>query len=194
MNNDESGVTSVLHNPHGWFHRVFVNEAIFIFLLILCFIGVAYTNFASVRSYHYWLWMIPVFAVAAIASEWSRYKRNEIDGYAFVRQQILHWAAVFIAIKTIFLLNQIGRFDNDATALSLLMVLSLSTYMAGVYIGWRFIVLGLFLSLATLLVAYMEAYMWVLIPVAGGILLAGFSIAWWKFRRFRQQHWEGHLE
>ncbi|WP_456417454.1 hypothetical protein [Thiolapillus sp.] len=183
MDDKHTGTASVFHDPHGWFHRIFINEAILSLLLVLCFIGVAYTNFASVRSYHYWLWVIPVFAVAAIVSEWSRYKRNEIDGYAFVRQQILHWAAVFIAIKTIFLLNQIGRFDNDATALSLLMVLSLSTFMAGVYIGWRFVVLGLFMSLATLLVAYMEAYMWVLIPLAAGIVLLAFSIAWIRFRR-----------
>ncbi|RUM92611.1 MAG: hypothetical protein DSZ28_09425 [Thiothrix sp.] len=173
----------LLHDPHGWFHRLFLNEALLSVLLILCFIGVAYTNVASVRSYHYWLWMIPVFAFSAIISEWSHYKRHEISGYRFIRQQILHWIAVFLAIKSIFLLNQIGRFNNDVTALSLMITLSLSTFIAGVYIGWRFIVLGLFISLATLLIAYMEVYIWVLIPVAIGIVIVGIVVAWWEFRK-----------
>jgi len=174
---------TLLNDTHGWFHRIFVNEAILTSLLILCFIGVAYTNFASVRSYHYWLWMIPVFAVAAITSEWSRYKRHEIKGYRFIRQQILHWLAVFLAIKSIFLLNQMGRFNNDVTALSLMITFSLSTFIAGIYIGWRFLVLGLFISLATLLIAYLEVYIWVLIPIAIGIVIVAISVAWWEFRK-----------
>ena len=174
---------STLKNPHGWFHRIFINEAILSSLLILCFIGVAYTNFASVRSYHYWLWMIPIFAIAAIISEWSRYKRHKIDGYHFIRQQVLHWAAVFLAIKIIFMLNELGRFNNDVTALSLMITLSLSTFIAGIYIGWRFLVLGLFISLATLLIAYMETYVWVLIPIAIGIVIIGVAIAWWEFKK-----------
>ena len=173
----------VWHDPKGWFHRIFINEAILSSLVILCFVGVAYTNFASQSSYHYWLWMIPVFAVAAIISEWSRYKRHDIEGYQFVRQQILHWGAVFIAVKTVFLLNQIGRLNNDATALSLMTVIALSTFLAGVYIGWRFLVLGLFITLATLIVAYLEAYIWVLIPVAIGIVALGILVAWWEFRK-----------
>jgi len=174
---------TLLHDPHGWFHRLFLNEALLSLLLILCFIGVAYTNVASVRSYHYWLWMIPVFAFAAIISEWSRYRRHEISGYRFIHQQILHWTAVFLAIKSIFLLNQIGRLNNDVTALSLMITLSLSTFIAGVYIGWRFIVLGLFISLATLLIAYMEVYIWILIPLAIGIVIVGIVVAWWGFRK-----------
>ncbi len=54
-----------LTDPHGWFHRIFIREAILSSLLILCFIGVAYTNFASSQSYTYWLWMIPVFGIVA---------------------------------------------------------------------------------------------------------------------------------
>ncbi len=170
-------------DPKGWFHRIFVSEAILASLVVLCFIGVAYTNFASQASYTYWLWMIPVFAIAAIISEWSRYKRHEIGGYQFIRQQVLHWGSVFIAIKTVFLLNQVGRLDNDATALALMTVLSLSVFLAGVYIGWRFIVLGIFISLATLIVAYLEAYIWVLIPTAIGIVVLGIVVAFWEFRK-----------
>jgi hypothetical protein len=174
---------TLLNDPHGWFHRLFINEALLSSLLILCFIGVAYTNVASVRSYNYWLWMVPVFALAAIISEWSRHKGHNISGYRFIWQQALHWGAVFLAIKSIFLLNQIGRFNNDVTALSIMIILSLSTTIAGIYIGWRFLVLGLFISVATYFIAYLEVYIWVLIPIAICIIIVGIAFAWWEFRK-----------
>lgn len=183
MNSSGDKPVTWLNNPHGWFHRVFINEAILISLVFFCLIGLAYTNFASAQSYHYWLWMIPVFAIAAIISEWSRYTRHEISGKQFIRQQILHWGAVYIAIRTVFLLHEIGRLNNDATALTLMTVIALSVFLAGVYIGWRFLLLGVFITLATLVVAYMEAYMWVLLPTATGIVAIGVAVAWWQFRK-----------
>ncbi len=185
MNNTRLNHKSFLDDPHSWFHRIFISEAILSVLLILCFIGVAYTNASPLKSYYYWLWMIPVFAIAAIISEWSRYKRHEIDGYHFIRQQVLHWGAVFVVVKSIFLLYQVGRYNSDATALTLMMTMSLSTFLAGIYIGWRFIVLGLFISLATLLLGYLEAYIWILIPIAIGIIILGLMAAIWEYRKLK---------
>jgi len=110
--------------------------------------------------------MIPVFALSSIVLEWSRYTRGEIDGFHFVHQQLLHWTAVFIAIKLIFILLQLGRLPSNATAFVLMTVMSLSTFLAGIYIGWRFLVLGVFIALATIFAAYLEAYVWILIPIA----------------------------
>jgi len=183
MNHENRKHQPLLQDPRGWFHRLFLNEALLAGLLLLCFIGVAYTNFASARSYRYWMWLVPVFALAAMISEWSRYKRHAIDGYRYVTQQVLHWGAVFVAIKIVFMLHQIGRFNNDVTALALMLIMSLATFLAGVYIGWRFMALGLFIGLAAVLVASLEAYIWVLIPVAMAIVATGVVVAWWEFRK-----------
>jgi len=185
LKNTEKNHKPILDDPRGWFHRIFINEAILSLLLVLCFIGVAYTNALPLKSYHYWLWIIPVFAIAAIISEWSRYKRHEIDGYHFIRQQILHWGAVLIAVKSIFMLYHIGRYNTDTTALTLMIIMALSTILAGIYIGWRFIVLGLFISFATLVFGYMEAYVWILVPVAVGIIIFAIGIALWEYRKLK---------
>jgi len=172
---------SIFHHPDGWFHRLILSEAVLGILLALSFVGVAYTDIAGVRSINFWLWMIPVFAIAAIVLEWSRYVRGEIDGFHFIRQQLLHWTAVFIAIKLIFVLLNIGRLPSNAASYVLMTIMSLSTFLAGIYIGWRFIVLGIFIALATVLAAYLETYVWVLIPIAIGIILIGLYIGWHEF-------------
>ena len=127
----------------------------------------------------------PVFAIAAIILEWSRYIKGEIDGFHFFRQQVLHWLAVFIAFKVIFVLLQIGRLPANGAAFVLMTIMSLSTFLAGVYIGWRFLVLGIFIALATVIAAYLEAYVWVLIPIAIAIIFVGVYISWREFKVLR---------
>ncbi|GAA0405372.1 hypothetical protein GCM10009133_12500 [Cocleimonas flava] len=173
---------TLLHHPDGWFHRIFISEAILSILLILCFVGIAYTDVVGALSINFWLWMIPVFAVAAIILEWSRYIKGDIDGFHFIRQQILHWTAVFIAVKVIFILLQLGRLPNNATAFVLMMVMSLSTFLAGIYIGWRFLVLGVFIAIATIIAAYLETYVWILIPVVIFIVAMGIYMGWREFK------------
>ena len=174
-----------MNKPDGWFHRIIISEAILSLLLVLCFIGIAYTDIAGVRSMTFWMWMIPVFAITAIILEWSRYIKEEIDGFHFIRQQVLHWLAVFIAFKVIFILLNIGRLPANGAAFVLMTIMSLSTFLAGVYIGWRFLVLGIFIALATVLAAYLEAYVWVLIPIAITIVIVGIYISWREFKALR---------
>jgi hypothetical protein len=180
--NKTSSAPTLLHHPDGWFHRIFISEAILSLLLVLCFIGIAYTDVVGVRSINFWLWMIPVFAITAIILEWSRYLKGNIDGFHFIRQQLLHWTAVYIAIKVVFILLQLGRLPTNATAFVLMTIMSLSVFLAGIYIGWRFLILGIFMALATILAAYLETYLWVLIPIAITIVLIGVLIGWQEFK------------
>ena len=184
--NTKSNQPSSLAHPDSWFHRVFIGEAILSILLVLSFIGIAYTDIAGIRSVNFWLWMIPIFALASIILEWSRYIRGEIDGYHFIRQQILHWAAVFITIKIIFILLNMGRLPNNAVSYILMIIISLSTFLAGIYTGWRFIVLGLFLTLETLIAAFLETYVWVLIPIAILIIFIALLFAWREFKALKK--------
>ncbi len=173
---------SIFHHPDGWFHRLVIGEAVLGLLLAVSFIGVAYTDFAGVRSLNFWLWTIPLYAIAAIVLEWSRYVRGDIDGFHFIRQQLLHWTAVFIAIKLVFILLHIGRLPSNAASYVLMTIMSLSTFLAGIYTGWRFLVLGIFMALATVFAAYLEAYVWVLIPIAIAIIVIGLYVGWREFK------------
>jgi len=172
----------LFNDPKGWFHQFFISEALLSLLLVLCFIGIAYTDASGRRSMDFWLWMVPVFAVAAIIMEWSHAIHKAKQDYNFIWQQALHWLAVFIALKVIFILLHIGRLPNDGASFVLITIMSLGTFLAGVYINWRFLLLGIFIALAAIFAAYLEAYMWVLIPIALVIIIIGFFIGRREFR------------
>jgi len=172
------------NDPSGWLHQFFISEAILSLLLVLCFIGIAYTDVSGGNSMRFWLWMVPVFAVAAITLEWSRYIREDIDGFSFIWHQFLHWLAVFIALKVTFILLELGRLSNDGASFVLMTIMSLATFLAGIYINWRFIVLGIFIALATVIAAYLEAYVWLLIPIVLAFIAIIFLIRHFKFRSY----------
>lgn len=177
--------TGLFNDPKGWFHQFFISEALLSLLLVLCFIGIAYTDVSGVRSMHFWLWMVPVFALAAIIMEWSHVVRNKKQGYDFIWQQVLHWLAVYAALKVVFVLLHLGRLPNDGASFVLMTIMSLATFLAGVYINWRFLLLGIFIALATIFAAYLEAYVWVLIPIALVIIAIGFFIGRREFRSLK---------
>jgi len=97
--------------------------------------------------------MVPVFALATIIMGWSHSVRKGKQNYHFIWQQALHWLAVYIALKVVFVLLHLGRLPNDGASFVLMTIMSLATFLAGIYINWRFLLLGIFIALATIFAA-----------------------------------------
>jgi len=104
--------------------------------------------------------------------EWFHYVCGEIDGLYFIQHRLLHGEAVFIATKLVFILLQIGRLLSNTASYVLMTIVSLSTFLAGIHISGRFIVLGIFIALATVFAAYLEVW----VPIAIDIILIGLYI------------------
>lgn len=66
----------------------------------------------------------------------------------------------------VFVIQQIGRLNNETTGLILLLLFAQSTFVAGIRMGWVFRLAGVFLAAGLLVLAYIERYLWVLILVA----------------------------
>lgn len=165
-------------------HVFKLEDAVLILLLILSLVGIGITDFSSHDGYGYWLIMVLVFALCAIVIAWSKSKRDEFfDFTTIVKEQFMHWFTSLCVVGGVFLLEQSGRFDEGSASLVILLILSLSSILDGIRVGLRFSLVGLFLGVSSIIMAYLENFMWLEILFA--IAIAVITILWemWMIRR-----------
>ena len=157
-------------------HRHWVEEAVLVVLLFFVYIGVAWTDVSPTGSQMYWYLMVPLFFVASLIVEWPNVRSRQLPLQSMLAYQFWQWLAVLAAVKMIFVIQQIGRLNNETTGLVLLLVFALTTFVTGIRMGWLFRLVGLFLGASLLLIAYFERYLWVL-AVAGILALLFLHLA-----------------
>jgi hypothetical protein len=142
-------------------------------LLILALIGVGVTDFSAGYGLRYWLAMVPIFGGVSIFFGWSRARRRGENVSRAVTLQILHWCALPLALAVVYVLEETGRLNQEDAGLISLLVLGLTTLLAGVHFDWRLGLIGLVLCVASVCAALLEEFFWVLlIPVViGGVIL-----------------------
>ena len=166
----------------SFLHDLRVFEIIFVALVVLSLIGVGITDFSPARSYWYWFAMAPIFAGACLVMEWSQARREGTSWLSIVRTQLFTWLGLLAAVQVVFLLLRAGRLTYESTGLVILLLLALTTFIAGIHLGYQLCLLGGFLGLTLLMVAYLEQYVWVIafLAVLGAIVI--FYSARRKFR------------
>jgi hypothetical protein len=139
---------------------------IFAILLFLSILGVAITDASERMSHWYWLAMVPVFFGACLYLEWQTSLESGVPAKTILLKQIQHWLGLLVGILLTFFLREIGSLDNQTTGLILLLLLALTTFLAGVTMGWLFRLMGIFLALCLILVVYMEHYLGLIIGIS----------------------------
>ena len=155
------------------------DEAILITLIALSAIGIGVTNFAPVKSFWYWACMAPVFGLVSLYTGWSKARRRGEGVSRIIRVQVLHWAGLLAAIAVIYLLYKpADRITSNELAIICLLALALTTFLAGVHLDWRFMLVGIVLGACVAGAAFVEQFIWmIIIPIVVVIFLAVF---WWK--------------
>lgn len=145
--------------------RLTVYEVILLALMALAVIGVGITYVFPAKSYPYWLAMVPVFGIACTSIEWSRLRRQNLDTWKTVRDQLFHWLGVLISVYLVHMLLNIQQLTKQNAGLIVLLVLALGTFLAGIQLGWRLFVLGAFLWIILVMAAYLQGSLWVMILI-----------------------------
>lgn len=145
---------------------------ILIFLLFLSIVGIGLTDAFGDVSKWYWLCMIPVFYGCNLYMEWQVAKKKDIKFMTLFMHQIQYWLGLFGAVYLAFFLENIGSLNNETTGMILLLILALSIFQTGVTTGWLFQLLGIFLGLSLMIVAYLENYIWMIIGLGIIVLVA----------------------
>ncbi len=163
----EHSIDSVTQEKDGsLFRRRLVDEITLLVLLGLCFLGVAITNISPAKSHLYWVAMVPVFFIASLITEWHHVRSGKYPVSNVIWSHSLQWLALLAAVEAVFLIQELGRLNNETTGLMLLLVFALSAFDAGIRMGWLYRLTGIFLGVGLLMLAYVERYLWLMALLA----------------------------
>jgi hypothetical protein len=150
----------------------------YIAMLVLAVIGVAFASVAPEPMTVYWEILVPFFAIVCVFTRWRDSQHQKLH-LRLVRIEALHWGAVFVAMRLVFVTDVSRMMNSDAAALVVMILLALGTFTAGAQIGaWRICVVGIVLALGVPFVAWLErATLLLTLSVIGLIVLAAFLFA-----------------
>lgn len=150
--------------PSGRDHRV--RDVAIIVLVTLAIGGIAVMDFTEAYGFWYWLAMIPIFGGVGVLLAWRAHRHERERRPLLLRRQLVHWGAAILGILLTFLMLDAGAVDRSGAGLVALLVLALSTTMAGIHFEWRLAVLGLILVVTLAAAVVAEHFFWVLLPLA----------------------------
>jgi hypothetical protein len=140
----------------GFFKDFFIKHAPYVILLVLALAGVAVTDLSPPRSLPYWQAVVPVFGLICIITQWRHVEPEQSHHIRLIWTQALHWGAVLLVMRLLFVHDIQELLDSDITGLVLLYLLALSTFLAGIYLDWRLSVVGFFLVVSALALAFLD--------------------------------------
>lgn len=141
-------------------------EIIIIALILLSIIGIGVVDYFPQYSRHYWFAMVMVFAVACLILEWSRARGKGQKWTIIVKTQLLLWVGLLLAVQIVFLLQRTRGLNNENTGLIILLLLALTTFFAGINLGWRLLIVGIFLGVAIVGAVYLDQFAWMFVVIA----------------------------
>ena len=129
------------------------------------FVGIAASDVSGSGSQTYWSLLAIVFGLICMGLDWV----HEPPGTAWWKAALktaLHWVGVLFAIELVYYFIAAGRLTNADTGLLNGTILALGTFTSGAHTNWRLVVIGAALGIGTVVVAYVERYLWVLFALS----------------------------
>ena len=150
-----------------------VAQIIAVIMVVLALVGVGITLTNAAWAVKYWLLLVPTYGLLCTFAAW--YHARALD--RMVARQILHWTSVGIAIAVDFaFLRGSGEQTSAATGLSSLLILALGCLLAGVYMEWLFLLVGLLLLAIVIIVSMAQEYL-VLVFLVGALVIVLILVA-----------------
>ena len=174
---DSNNVTEARKSRVSLWRHVGGEEAMLVVFVGLSLFGMALTNASAAYGYKYWLAMIPVFAAGCIYSEWLHGRGQGFEWGHLLRNQLVHWGGLLVAVVLVYSLVETGRLNFEGIGFMIMTMLALTAFHAGIHRGgWRFTAVGIFLGLAVTISAYAEQYHLILLWIGGAVTLASYLV------------------
>jgi len=139
-------------------------------LTLLSAVGLLLTNYRPATALNYWSIMFPAFGLVAAWQILSRAQGREDIALTLVRVAA-HWLGPLLALRLLFLQLHRGQMDADAVGATTLLLLAVTSFLAGIYQDRLFFFAAAILALGTVVATEIEAYIWLIVVV--GLLAVG---------------------
>jgi hypothetical protein len=126
-------------------HYIYINEVIFVSLILLVFIGELLVEFAERVSLFYWLCVTPVFLYCSWLSEKTKEYSTGVKNKALIRYEMVFWGSAMTSVLLIFLLWHADMIRPSGAALSIHIILAHTMVLLGVFLGVHYYLVGSFL-------------------------------------------------
>jgi hypothetical protein len=153
----------------------YVNDAVVLGALIgLSYIGVALTRVSAHTAYLYWVFMIPAFGAISLLAQWQLVRADREKWSLHLRRQLFHWIGLWVAVQLTYGLLGMGLLHYESVGFVVFLLLAFAFFLQGVYVDWRFYIVGGVLAVSLLVAMYLAAYVWIILLLvilfmAGGV-------------------------
>jgi hypothetical protein len=166
----------------------YVNDAVVLGALIgLSYIGVALTRVSAHTAYLYWLIMIPAFGAISLLAQWQLMRAEREKRSLLLRRQLFHWIGLWVAVQLTYGLLGMGLLHYESVGFVVFLLLAFAFFLQGVYVDWRFYIVGGVLALSLLVAMYLAAYIWIILLLVIVFLAAGVWLWYIRIRGARRR-------
>ncbi len=140
-----------------------IGRGFFIFLVVLSLGGVAIMDFSIDYGLWYWLGMSVVSGGVSIGMAWRGAAESGQSARAHLTRQVLHWLTLIAGLALVFYLQNALALTPTTSGLMALLMLAMTTTLAGVHFRPRLAILG-GIQAATFVAAVLtEEFFWILL-------------------------------
>ncbi|MGW8192999.1 MAG: hypothetical protein ACWGOX_01925 [Desulforhopalus sp.] len=143
---------------------------LFCALLVLALVGMGLTQATKGGGARYWLILLWIYALASLVRAWLQARERDESIWSEIHLHFFHWLGALVTLYIIFLLERHDILSRDAASNVSLVLLALSSYLAGVHFERMFLFLGMVLAIMAVIGAFVEQYTLWLIVVPASLL------------------------
>lgn len=132
-------------------HYIYINEVIFVVLVLLCFIGELLSEFTDRLAFFYWLCVTPIFFYCSLLSEKARAISTGIERKHLIRYELFYWGSAMTAVLLVFLLWHAESIAPGAAGMTIHIILAHTMFLSGIVLGLYFYLVGAFLFITAAL-------------------------------------------
>lgn len=152
-------------------------------ILVLSAAGAGWVSLTREPIVRYWDLVAVVVAAVGIVEGWA--DAEERGGrWRLIWTQVLHWAAFLLAMNVVFLPSMQAVLTTDALSLTVLLLLALGTFVAGVHTASPLMAAnGIFMGLCVPAIAWVDQTALV-VGLVFVVVIAAVALVLWLRRRY----------